>query len=118
MSRLTSLITTLIAALLLTGCGAPEPEGKLPEDQTPTDGAPPRTGDGTSTDPNATTSTTPESGGGIQIHGGGAGGIAPVTGTESLQGGGSGVGQAAKEKAKEVAGGSGSSAAQMNSEGE
>lgn len=41
---------------------------------------------------------------GVQIHTGGAGGIAPVTGTESLQGGGGGgVHQAAKDSARKAA---------------
>lgn len=48
--------------------------------------------------------------GGITPMGGvGAGPMTPVSGTESLQGGGSGVGQAAKDKAKEVAASSPSS---------
>ena len=38
------------------------------------------------------------------VAGVGAGGMAPVSGSESLQGSGSGVGQAAKDKAKSVAG--------------
>ncbi|HVL38425.1 MAG TPA: hypothetical protein VM328_03440 [Fimbriimonadaceae bacterium] len=43
------------------------------------------------------------SGGGIQIHGGGAGPMAPVTGTESLQGsGGSAGGQVLKDRARGI----------------
>ena len=58
----------------------------------------------------------PESGGGAQIHGAGAGSVAPVTGTENLQGGGGGVNQSAKERAKSVGGGS--SLDQLQSEGD
>lgn len=47
------------------------------------------------------------SGSGVQIHTGGAGGVAPVTGNESLGGGGSGVGSAAKSAAKRAAGNAG-----------
>lgn len=55
-----------------------------------------------------TPAETPQSntggGGGIQIHGPGGAGISPVTGTESLQGGGSGVNSVAKDRAKAAAG--------------
>lgn len=58
--------------------------------------------------------TTSQSGGsdGVQIHSPGAGGLAPVTGTESLGGsGGGGVGQAAKDQARRAAASPSSTAA-------
>lgn len=52
----------------------------------------------------------PQGGGSdIQIHGMGAGAATPVTGGTSLDGGGSGVGAAAKDQAKRVAGSAGGS---------
>ncbi len=53
---------------------------------------------------NAEPTASGQGSGGVQIHTGGAGGAAPVTGTESLGGGGSGVGAAAKSAAKRAAG--------------
>ncbi|MGE0002743.1 MAG: hypothetical protein AB7F50_09190 [Fimbriimonadaceae bacterium] len=56
-----------------------------------------------------TSSADPGSGGGIApMTSGAAGGVTPVTGAESVQGGGSGVNQAAKDKARDVAAGAGS----------
>ncbi|MBW7927014.1 MAG: hypothetical protein H3C58_02765 [Fimbriimonadaceae bacterium] len=40
------------------------------------------------------------SGSGVQVHSPGLGGVAPVTGTESLRGGGSAVGQTLKDRAR------------------
>jgi len=40
------------------------------------------------------------SGSGVQVHSPGLGGVAPVTGTENLQGGGSAVGQTLKDRAR------------------
>lgn len=65
--------------------------------------------------PQVDTVTTEQGESGIQIHGGGAGGLAPVTGTESLQGGGAGnMHNQIKDKAKGVA--AGSSASQLDGE--
>ncbi len=65
----------------------------------------------------SSTVPTPEGGttGSVQIHTTG-GGMAPVTGTESLQGGGGGVNQAAKDSARKAAvNAGGSSLDQLNS---
>lgn len=80
-------VSLVLSGIALTGCGSKEPEGRLPED------APAQSQDQQSA-----------SGGGVEIHGAETGGIAPVTGTESLGQGGGGVQQAAKDKAKEAAG--------------
>lgn len=59
----------------------------------------------------------PQGGNDIQIHGMGAGAATPVTGGTSLDGGGSGVGAAAKDQARRVAGSAGgSSLSQMPTE--
>lgn len=61
-------------------------------------------------DPNASGNAQGGGSGGVApMAGMGAGGLTPVSGSESLQGGGSGVGQAAKDRAKQVAGSSPSS---------
>jgi hypothetical protein len=106
----------LLAALCfaLVGCGNPEPEGKLPGDATPDNTSSPEQVESAS-------APAPSGSGSVGIQGGasGAGGMAPVTGTENLQGGGSGVGAAAKDQARDVAGSMGTgSAGQMGTEGE
>lgn len=104
------LAITILATLALVACGPAEPEGYLEGDNpnAPTETAP------------AESTPTETSGGGVQIQGGaaGAGGLAPVTGTENLQGGGGGVGQAAKDQARRVSGSAGSSIDQMSTDGE
>lgn len=115
---LVALITS--TTLFLIGCQPPEPEGKIDGSGT-TQGAPKTTTGETGTP--ATTNAAPAGGdSGIQIHGAGAGGIAPVTGTENLQGsggGGGGVGQAAKSAAQNAAANaSGGTTEQMSTEGE
>jgi hypothetical protein len=109
---------SLIAAFSLIGCQPPEPEGRVDGAGT-TQGAPNATTGETGSP--STTSSAPNGGdSGIQIQGAGAGGIAPVTGTENLQGsGGGGVGQAAKAAAnKAAANSSGGSLDQMGTDGE
>lgn len=49
---------------------------------------------------------------------GAAGAVSPVTGAESIQGGGSGVNQAAKDKARDVAAGAGGGSTNAYSDGE
>lgn len=97
-----SVFACLIAGLLLAGC---EPTTGQ-EAAVPAEGA-------TANQP------VPETGGSssVQIHTGGAGGIAPVTGTENLGGGGGGVNQAAKNSARNAADrAGGSSLDQLGSE--
>lgn len=100
------MLTVVVCGLMLSACQPPEPEGRIPEPGT------------------ESTETTPESsaeaggGGGVSIHGGGAGELAPVTGTESLQGGGGGVGSAAKDAAKGAASSVGSGSLDQMGEGE
>jgi len=102
------IATIVLASVALIGCGAAEPEGTID---------PPATGAGTdpatNNAPTGTESTSNSGGGdsGIQIHGAGAGGVAPVTGTESMGGGGGGGQQAAKKKALETAGSAGAGSA-------
>ncbi|MFM9872380.1 MAG: hypothetical protein ACKVQS_02810 [Fimbriimonadaceae bacterium] len=111
---------SLFASFALIGCQNPEPEGKVDGSGT-TQGAP--TGTTGETGTPSSTSNAPTGGdSGIQIQGAGAGGLAPVTGTDNLQGsggGGGGVGQAAKSAAKNAAANAGGgSTDQMNNEGE
>lgn len=114
----TLLIATIaLASFALIGCGNAEPEGKI---DTPESGATndPATNQAPPTGTESTVNTGGGSGSGVQIHGAGAGGMAPVTGTENL--GGGGVQQAAKGKALETAAGAGAgSAGQLgNDDGE
>lgn len=96
------LALAILASLALAACGPAEPEGYVKGEEPAATEQP---------------ATTEGSGGGIQIQGGAAGasGIAPVTGTENLQGsgGGGGVAAAAKEQAQRVSGSAGSSLDQM-----
>lgn len=102
--RLLLTVTGLIAAgVLLVGCTAKE------------EPAPATTEPTAQVAPDATRQGGQ---GGVQVHGAGAGIVAPVTGTENLQGGGGGVNQAAKDRAKQAAGRSGSSLDQLPSDGE
>lgn len=87
--KILSILGLAAVALLALGCSQPTTPTQEPAAQ--------------NTTPN---NAPPESGGGVQIHGAGAGSVAPVTGTENLQGGGGGVNQAAKDKARSVGGGS------------
>lgn len=83
------LLLVLSAGIILTAC-TKEPEAPVQPETTP---------------PETVTKTAParpDSSGDIGIITGGAGGMAPVTGAEGIQGGGSGVGQAAKERAKRI----------------
>lgn len=103
------IATIVLASVALIGCGAAEPEGKVDTPETGTTNDP-----ATNQAPPTGTESTSNSGGGdsgIQIHGAGAGGVAPVTGTESMGGGGGGVQQAAKKKALETAGSAGAGSA-------
>lgn len=114
------LLIALLAlgTLALIGCGSSEPEGKIGEESTTTDAQTPESG--TTSEPTTSNTAPTGDGSGIAIHGAGAGGMAPVTGTENLQGsggGGGGVGQAAKSAAKNAAS-SGSSLDQMPPDGE
>ena len=109
-----------LVSVAMWGCGPTEPEGKIDEAGTSTGAAE----GGTSTDEGAPKSTANQPTGdssGINIHGAGAGGIAPVTGAENIQGsgGGGGVGQAAKSAAQNAAGSASSgSLDQMPADGE
>lgn len=99
-----TLCASLLALFLLAGCDpAPAQTEEPAAEGTPT---------------TTETSAAPAGGttGSVQIHTTG-GGIAPVTGTESLQGGGGGVNQAAKNSAHNAAAkAGGSSLDQLNSE--
>lgn len=101
------IFLVVVGVVLLTGCGSPEPEGKLE-----TGAASPGT---------TGTTTAPASGGseGVGITSPAAGGMSPVTGSDSVAGaGGGGVQQAAKDKAKDVAGSAGAgSASQLGDSG-
>jgi hypothetical protein len=93
----------LIAAVaMLAGC---QPTPPVDEGTTPPGGTPPNAT--TSTDPNnpnATATAQPSGGEGIGIVSPAAGGLSPVTGSDSVVGGGGGgVGNAAKGKAKDIA---------------
>lgn len=93
----------LIALVAVLGCD-PKPQAE-PAPENPSTG---------------TTAQSPDAGaGGVTPMGSmGAGGLTPVAGAESVGGGGSGVGQAAKDKARNVAGSSPSSLNQLSSDGE
>lgn len=63
--------------------------------------------------------SNPGGGGNIApMAGMGAGGLTPVQGSESIQGGGSGVGQAMKEKAKGMAAKGGGSVGSVGEDGQ
>lgn len=107
MRRFWLVAFAVLALGLVSGCGPAEPEGRMEE--RPVAG-----------EEQAGAAAATGGGGGVQVTPSAAGGLAPVTGTESLQGGGSGVGQAAKDMARDVAGsaGSGSAGALETAEGE
>lgn len=87
-----SALALLLVSVFLAACSEPTPE--TPAENATSTQAPPATPGGNSS---------------VQIQTGGAGGAAPVTGTENLQGGGGyGVGQAAKDQARAAAGSAGS----------
>ena len=90
--------------VLLSGCSQPAPAEPAPADPVTQSTPAPTEGGGNQ--------------GGVQVHGGGAGMAAPVTGTENLQGGGGGVNQAAKDRARQAAGQTGSSLGQLPSDGD
>ncbi|CAN1496159.1 hypothetical protein MCEMSE15_00346 [Fimbriimonadaceae bacterium] len=83
--------TLVLASALLVGCEPPKPAEPAVPAEAPGSTAPASTAQG--------------SGGGVAPIGSGAmGGMTPMTGTENIQGGGSGVGQAAKDQARRAAG--------------
>lgn len=99
-----SLVVLVLGGLLLTGCG-PKSDESQPSTTPP---AP----EGGSVVPQSGGSSTPtgqstptNNGGEVQVltGGAGAGGATPVVGGENLQGGGSGVGMAAKDSARNAA---------------
>lgn len=93
---------SLALALLLAGCTPTEPVAdETHNSETAQSGQAPNVG--AQDDP------------GVQVISPAAGGASPVVGAENVggSGGGSGVGQAAKDKARDVAGGSGSSLDQL-----
>ena len=96
----------LLSTLLVIGCSqAPgSDESSLPPEGS--QASAPGTGGGTDMGAGGTGGSSGGSSGSVQIHTGGAGGIAPVTGTENL---GGGVQQAAKKKALDTAAGGGAS---------
>jgi len=88
--------TLVLASALLVGCEPPKPAEPAVPAEAPGATAPGGT---------APASTAQGSGGGVAPIGSGAmGGMTPMTGTENIQGGGSGVGQAAKDQARRAAG--------------
>ena len=95
----------LLSTILVIGCSqAPgTDESSLPPEGS--QASAPGTGGGTDMGSGGSGGSS----GSVQIHTGGAGGLAPVTGTENLGGGGGGVQQAAKDKARETAAGGGAS---------
>lgn len=110
------IVSIALASFALIGCGPTEPEGKIDAPATGA-GTDPATNNAPATGTESTSNTGGGAGGSVQIHGSGAGGVAPVTGTEGLGGGGGGVQQAAKEKALGAAASAGAgSAGQMGNE--
>lgn len=81
----------IAAVLTLAGCNA------KPSDEAQ---------DAPSANPTAQPETASGSGTGVNPTNPAVGGVSPVTGSEGVAGSGSGVGQAAKDKAKQVGGGS------------
>jgi len=94
MQRIVILILALAFAL---GCSSEPTAVPIEKDQP-------------STEKTQTSAVEPGGGSGIApMTSGAAGAASPVSGAESVQGSGSGVGQAAKDKARDVASGAGSS---------
>lgn len=93
-----------LATILLIGCNKPAED--QPASQTPPT---PEGGSvvpqGTPNQPTGQATPGANNGGNVQVltGGAGAGGVTPVVGGEDLQGGGSGVGQAAKDSARNAA---------------
>lgn len=80
----------VLGSMSLLGCEPPKPAEPAPPAETT--GAP-------------QPGSTAQGGGGVApIGSGAAGGMTPMTGTENIQGGGSGVGQAAKDQARRASG--------------
>jgi hypothetical protein len=103
-------------ALVMVGCN-PAEHTATPEEPTKPVATTPAPQAQTTPPPVNQAAPAPQGGSDIQIHGMGAGAATPVTGGTSLDGGGSGVGQAAKDQARRVAGSAGSSSlGQMNDE--
>jgi|CXWL01.1.fsa_nt_gi ABC-type oligopeptide transport system substrate-binding subunit len=109
----------LLSVLVSAGCSKPASDSAT-SDGIKTQGSEPVTMNPDTPDaPVSTPASGTGSGGGITpMAGVGAGGMAPVAGTESLQGGGSGVGQVMKEKAKDVAARGGGSVGSVGEDGQ
>lgn len=101
-----ALLTVFAGAtlFLLSACAPPEPEGRVGEEKTPAT-AEPATSSGGSGKGSGQTNATPSggSGEGVGIISPAAGGMAPVTGSDSVTGAGGGVQSAAKDAAKNAA---------------
>lgn len=98
--RLVALALLVVSSCLIIGCSKEgEPEATV--------------------DPAASGAADPANGSEIGIMTSGAGGMAPVTGTENIQGSGAVPGQAAKDSARNAAAAAGSSSIdQLNTDGE
>lgn len=98
------LVGLMGAALVLSGCGSgsdtPKPTPNNPNPEKPK------------------TASAAQPGGqeSVQVISPAAGGMSPVTGTDSVQGGGSGVGNVMKDRARGIAGNSPSSLNQGSSD--
>lgn len=102
------LFPILLISLFLTACNQ-EPTTEDPATTEPTTANGNNANAGSGVNTNQQPPSTSGGSDSIGVYTAGAGGMAPVTGSDSVAGGGSGVGTAAKSKAKDVAGSMGSS---------